>query len=263
VLRSDINQEDGNMAPRRPDRRAGRLDVRNWLLGSLFGCLLTAGTAAQADADKVKRELRARLPGVTIESVTPTPFAGLYEVVADGEIVYADETAEFFFSGSIYDLRTLPPRNLTEGNARRSVAGILARAAGEFAIRRVRGDGKRVLYTFEDPNCSFCKALHQELGRLDNVTIYTFPTPILSLNSAQKSVAAWCSADRAAAWDTLMSGGSLAPGAGECANPLEKVAALAKRLDISSTPVLYLGDGRRINGFVALERLEQALNSPE
>jgi thiol:disulfide interchange protein DsbC len=233
------------------------------VLGALFGCLLAAGTAAQADAEKLARDLRARLPGATIEGVKPIPFAGLYEVLVDGEIVYADEKAEFFFSGSIYDIRSLPPRNLTEGNVRRSVAGILARAAGEFAIRRVRGDGKRVLYTFEDPNCSFCKALHQELGRLDNVTIYTFPTPILSLNSAEKSVAAWCSADRVRAWDTLMSGGSLAPGIRECANPLEKVAALAKRLDITSTPVLFLGDGRRINGFVPLERLEQALNSPE
>lgn len=240
----------------------GERIVRNWLLGSLFGCLLMAGPAAYADAEKLKQALRARLPGMTIDSVTPTPFAGLYEVVVDGEIVYADSKAEYFFSGSIFDIRTLPPRNLTESNARRAAAGVLAHAAGELAIKRVRGDGKRVLYTFEDPNCSFCKALHLELGTLDNVTIYTFPTPILSLDSAEKSLAAWCSADRAAAWDQLMSGGTPILAA-SCANPLDKVAALAKRLDISSTPVLYLGDGRRINGFVARDRLEKALDSPE
>ncbi len=236
--------------------------MRNWLLGPLFACLLLASLAALADEEKVKRDLRARLPGMTIEGVTKTPFAGLYEVVVDGEIVYTDEKTEYFFGGNIYDIRSLPPRNLTEGNARRSIAGVLAKAAQEVAIKRVRGGGKRILYTFEDPNCSFCKALHQELGRLDNVTIYTFPTPILSLDSAEKSLAAWCSADRAGAWDQLMSGGKLAVSA-SCANPLEKVAALAKRLDVTSTPVVFLGDGRRINGFVALDRLEKALNSPE
>ena len=238
------------------------MDMKNCLLGSLFACLLLGATAAKADAESLKRELRARLPGMVIDSVTPTPFAGLYEVVVDGEIVYADEKAEYFFSGSIFDIRSVPPRNLTEGNARRAAAGILARAATEFAIRRVRGDGKRVLYTFEDPNCSFCKALHLELGKLDNVTIYTFPTPILSLNSAEKSLAAWCSADRAGAWDKLMSGTAPVPAA-SCEHPLEKVAALAKRLDITSTPVIYLHDGRRINGFVALDRLEKALDTPE
>lgn len=236
--------------------------MRNWLLGPLLACLLLASLPAHADAEKVKRDLRARLPGMTIESVTKTPFAGLYEVVVDGEIVYTDEKTEYFFGGNIYDIRSLPPRNLTEGNARRSIVGVLAKAAEEVAIKRVRGTGKRVLYTFEDPNCSFCKALHQELGRLDNVTIYTFPTPILSLDSATKSIAAWCSADRAGAWDQLMSGGALAV-SDNCANPLEKVAALAKRLEITSTPVVFLGNGRRINGFVALDRLEQALDSPQ
>jgi len=236
--------------------------VRHWLLEPLLACLLLASLPAHADAEKVKRDLRARLPGMTIESVTKTPFAGLYEVVVDGEIVYTDEKTEYFFGGNIYDIRSLPPRNLTEGNARRSIVGVLAKAAQEVAIKRVRGTGKRVLYTFEDPNCSFCKALHQELERLDNVTIYTFPTPILSLDSATKSIAAWCSADRAGAWDQLMSGGTLAVST-SCANPLEKVAALAKRLDITSTPVVFLGNGRRINGFVALDRLEQALDSPQ
>ncbi|MGH9577805.1 MAG: DsbC family protein [Terriglobales bacterium] len=237
--------------------------MRYRLLESLLCCLLLASVTALADEDQVKRALRARLPGMAIESVTRTPFAGLYEVVLDGEIVYTDDKTEYFFGGNIFDIRSLPPRNLTEGNARRAVVGVLAKAAGEFAIKRTRGGGKRVLYTFEDPNCSFCKALHLELGRLDNVTIYTFPTPILSLNSAEKSIAAWCSADRAGAWDKLMSGGKLAAGAAECANPLEKVAALAKRLEITSTPVIYLGDGRRINGFVSVDRLHQALDSPQ
>jgi len=235
--------------------------MKQRLLGSLLLSSLTAAGSALGDEETIKRGLSARMPGMTIESVTRTPFAGLYEVVLDGEIVYTDEKMEYFFGGNIFDIRTMPPRNLTEGVALRTTVGVLAKAGGEFAIKRVRGNGKRVLYTFEDPNCSFCKALHLELGRLDNVTIYTFPTPILSLNSAEKSIAAWCATDRAAAWHTLMTGGALAAGAGECPHPLEKVAALAKRLEITSTPVIYFGDGRRINGFVSVDRLEKAFAS--
>lgn len=228
-------------------------------LAVLLAGLLLASVPAQADEARVKRDLQARLKGMSVESVTRSPFAGLYEVVVDGEIVYTDEKAEYFFSGDVYDIRRMPPRNLTEGNARRSTLGVLAKAAEEVAIKSVRGSGKRVLYTFEDPNCSFCKALRAELARMSDVTIYTFPTPILSLNSAEKSLAAWCSPDRSAAWETLMSGGTLPAEAGGCANPLEKVAALAKRLEVTSTPVLFLGNGQRINGFVTVDKIEQAL----
>jgi thiol:disulfide interchange protein DsbC len=235
--------------------------MKQWLLGSLFGCSLIAAGAALGDEATIRRGLSARMPGTTVESVTRTPFAGLYEVVLDGEIVYTDEKTEYFFSGDVFDIRTLPPRNLTEDNARRNTVGVLARTARDSAIKRVRGNGQRLLFTFEDPNCGFCKALHLELARLDNVTIYTFPTPILSPNSADKAIAAWCAEDRAAAWDKLMSGGALAEGAAACPHPLASVAALAKRFEITSTPVIYLGDGRRINGFVSADSLEKALST--
>ena len=232
--------------------------MRSWLFVSLPWCLLTAAGLASADEEKIRRELGARLPGMVVESVTRSPFAGLYEVVLDGEIVYTDEKLEYFFSGNIFDIRATPPRNLTADNARRATVGVLAKAGREIAIKRVRGNGKRVLYSFEDPNCGYCKALHLEFGRLDNVTIYTFPTPILSQDSADKAVAAWCAADRAGAWDQFMSGAALPAGATGCPHPLASVAALAKRFEVTSTPVIFLGDGRRINGFISADNLEKA-----
>ena len=235
--------------------------MKRWLLGSSLLCALAAAIPALGDEEKIKRDLSARMRGMTVESVTRSPFAGLYEVVLDGEIVYTDEKMEYFFSGDIFDIRTLPPRNLTEDNVRRNRVGVLARAGKDIAIKRVRGNGQRVLYTFEDPNCGFCKALHLEFARLNNVTIYTFPTPILSPNSADKSIAAWCAEDRAAAWDRLMAGGALPPGAAACPHPLERVAALAKHFEVTSTPVIFLGDGRRINGFVSADLLEKALST--
>ncbi len=235
--------------------------MRILLLRSLIGCLLFAAGLALANEAKVKRTLNARLPGAVIENVVRTPIAGFYEVQIDGEIVYTDEKAEYFFSGSIFDIRTLPPRNITEGNAGRATAGVLASASRDSAIKLVKGRGERVMYTFEDPNCSFCKALHKELARLDNVTIYIFPTPLISQNSADKSVYAWCAADRAGAWAAFMADGALPANAQGCPHPLQKISALAKRLDITSTPVIFFGDGRRINGFVAADVLERGLAS--
>ncbi len=237
------------------------MSIKILLLRSLIGSLLCAASLTLANEAQVQRILTTRLPGAVIENVARTPIAGFYEVQVDGEIVYTDAKAEYFFSGSIFDIRTLPPRNITESNAGRATTGVLANASRDAAIKLVKGRGERVLYTFEDPNCGFCKALHKELARLDNVTIYIFPTPLLSQNSADKSVAAWCAADRAQAWAAFMADGELPANAQGCPHPLPKIAALAKRLDITSTPVIFFGNGQRINGFVAADVLEKGLGS--
>ena len=86
--------------------------MKKWLLASLLlGCSLTVAGTALGNEEKIKRDLSSRLQGMTIDSVKRTPFSGLYEVVVDGEVVYTDEKTEYFFSGNIFDIRTMPPRN--------------------------------------------------------------------------------------------------------------------------------------------------------
>jgi thiol:disulfide interchange protein DsbC len=219
-------------------------------------------TAASANADEaqVKQALQARFPTMTVESVTKAPFAGLYEVVLDGEIVYTDDKVEYFFAGNLYDIRTLPPRNLTQENSGKMVVHAL-NGSRESAIKRVKGDGKRTLYTFEDPNCGYCKQLNRELLKVDNVTIYTFLLPILSQDSVEKARAVWCSEDRAQAWDNLMLKAALPEGGKSCAAPIEKNLQLMRRFGIRGTPAIYLENGRHIGGYLPAEKIEQALNS--
>ena len=194
---------------------------------------------------------------MTVESVTRSPFAGLYEVVLDGEIVYTDEKAEYFFGGNIYDIRTLPPRNLTQER----LSGLAAKAftdARELAIKRVRGNGARTLFTFEDPNCVYCKSLQRELAKIDNVTIYTFLLPILSQDSVNKSVAVWCAQDRAEAWEALMSRDAAPEAGSSCSHPLKQIAAIARRFQIQNTPAIFLGDGKQIGGLRSALDIEKA-----
>ena len=224
----------------------------------LASCL--ALPSAHADEASVRQALQARFPNMAVESVTRAPFAGLYEVVLDGEIVYTDDKVEYFFAGSIYDIRTLPPRNLTQENTGRMVVNALT-SARDSAIKRVKGEGKRVLYTFEDPNCGYCKQLSRELVKIDNVTIYTFLLPILSQDSVEKSRAVWCADNRAQAWEDLMLKAALPQGERNCATPVEKNRQLMRRFGIRGTPTIYLEDGRHIGGYLSAAQIEQALSS--
>ena len=60
------------------------------------------------------------------------------------------------------------------------------------AIKIVKGDGKRQLAVFTDPNCPYCKQLEKELVNVTNVTIYTLLYPVLN-GSMELSKKIWCS----------------------------------------------------------------------
>ena len=234
------------------------------MLRRLAVCILgfAALVACSADANeaKVKQLLQGKFPAMKVESVTKAPFAGLYEVVLDGEIVYTDERVEYLFGGNLFDIRTLPPRNLTQESNNRSIVRLLA-SSQDMAIKRVKGNGSRTLYTFEDPNCGFCKQLNQELTKVNDVTIYTFLTPILSPDSMDKSRAVWCAGDRAKAWDDLMLRAALPESGGTCATPIERSIELMKRFGVRGTPAIFLANGQHISGFIPADQIERALNS--
>ena len=221
---------------------------------------LAAGTACASEA-AIQQGFQAKFPSATVESVTRTPFAGIYEVVFNGQIAYTDEKLNFVFFGNLVDVRGGAERNLTRERGAQLASQTL-RKSSDNAIKRVRGNGKRVLYTFEDPNCGFCRELQKEVMKLTDVTIYTFLWPILSPDSVEKSKAVWCSKDRAKAWDDIMSRGIVPQNSAKCDAPFEKNHELAQRFGIRGTPAIFLADGRQVgSGYVPASELDQALNA--
>ena len=216
------------------------------------------GLPAHADEASVRQAFQAKFPKVTIESVTKTAFAGVYELVMDSQVFYTDEKTSYLFSGNLLDIRGGEPRNLTQEASNKLAAGTLAKST-DLAVKRVKGNGRRVLYTFEDPNCGYCKELQKELDKINNVTIYTFLWPILSNDSIEKSKAIWCAKDRGKAWEEAMTKGTVPAGKRDCETPLEKNAQLAQRFGIRGTPGVYIASGQQIGGYIAADKIEAAL----
>ena len=183
---------------------------------------------------------------------------GFYEVVLEGQILYTDEKASYLFSGNLSTCAATQPRNLTQETMGKIAAAALSKST-DLAVKRVKGNGKRVIYTFEDPNCGYCKELQKELAKLNDVTIYTFLWPILSQDSVDKSKAIWCAADRGKAWDDYMLKGIAPSGKRDCDTPLESNGELAQRFGIRGTPGVFLANGQQVGGFVPAEKLEAAL----
>jgi len=227
----------------------------------LLLAIALAAQAADSGEAAIKQAFQARLPEMTVESVAKSPMPGLYEVVASGLIFYVDEKVNFVIRGTLFDARTPAMRNITLARSSELNAQVLVKST-DNAIKRVRGNGKRVIYTFEDPNCGYCKRQQQEFLKLNDVTIYTFLWPILSPDSIEKSKVVWCSKDRAKAWDDLMSRGVIPQGEAKCDTPLDKNMELARRFGAQGTPAIFIADGRMLGGYVTADKIEEAFRSP-
>ena len=174
--------------------------------------LAVLSVPASADEASVRKAIEGKL-GSKVTSVSKSPYLGLYEVYIDGQILYTDEKLTAILAGTMIDGKTM--KNVTAERMQKLTAIKFSELPLEFAVKQVRGDGSRVLASFEDPNCGFCKKLAKEMSQLENVTIYTFLYPILSSNSLEKSNQIWCSTDKAKAWNDWMQEGRALSGKGD------------------------------------------------
>jgi thiol:disulfide interchange protein DsbC len=227
------------------------------LLAPVLSLAQTGDTPAKPSVEAIiKRTMEGRLGGVKVDAVAKTPYLGLYEVRVDSEIFYTDEKVNYIITGSIIDGRTM--QNMTEKRQRELSAIKWENLPLESAIKTVRGNGKRTLAIFADPNCGYCKRFEKDLAKVDDVTIYTFLYPILSEDSHEKSKAIWCAADKSKAWSNAMLNDSI-PAKARCDTPIEKNLELGRKYRITGTPTLVFHDGQRVPGQIPLAQLEKML----
>jgi thiol:disulfide interchange protein DsbC len=219
---------------------------------------LLFASAAQANEADVKKAVESILgKNAKVDSVRKAGVLGLYEVVVGGEIAYVDEKASYLIFGNIIDVKA--KKDLTEERKLKLAQIKFSDLPLDLAIKQVKGNGKRVIASFEDPNCGYCKKLAKELVGMTDVTIYTFLYPILSPDSMEKSKGIWCATDKVKAWNDWMVNNS-APAAGKCdTSAVEKTVALGQKLNIRGTPTIFFTDGNRTPGYMPVAQLEKAI----
>ncbi len=226
--------------------------------------LLLSGIAC-ADEASIRAEFSKKYPQANIESITKTPYLGLYEMLVDGEVFYTDSDFTYLIVGSIIETKTRT--NLTDARLReieekklKAMAFPFDQLPLELAIKRVKGDGSRKVAIFSDPDCPFCRKLEKEIEKVTDVTMYIFLFPIEQLHpkAPEVSRAIWCAPDRLKAWDEYMLKGT-APKSAKCDNPVDKIVTFGQSKKINGTPTIFFADGKRVPGAIPLERFEEYL----
>jgi thiol:disulfide interchange protein DsbC len=219
--------------------------------------MLAAGAGAQ-DVDKIRKNLGERLPLLgKIDEISKTPMPGLFEVRVGMDLFYTDANGNFLLNGHLIDARQ--QKNLTEERQEKLLAIPFDQLPLKDAFTMVRGDGKRRIAIFEDPNCPYCKHFERDLQKIDNVTIYMFLYPILGQDSTDKSRNLWCSKDKAGAWlDWMLR--NKAPANANCDfAALTRNVEFGRKHKITGTPTMILADGSRVAGAMPTAEVEKLL----
>ncbi len=219
--------------------------MKSSLLAATLACI---SFAALADEAEVRKAVESKVGKV--EKIVKTPIAGVWEVTVDSQIFYSDDKGSYLIFGNLLDTKT--GKNLTTERQFNSLPL-------ELAIKQVRGSGKNVMVTFEDPNCGYCKKLAKDVLTLKDATVYTFLLPVLGDDSYEESKAIWCAPDKAKAWFDWMTAGKTPPAApAKCdLTGLNKSAQLGGKLRINGTPAIFFANGERVGGYIPATEIEK------
>ena len=219
-----------------------------------FALVSFISSLSLANVDTVKSNLSKQHPKLNIENIQATDMKGIYSGSMDGQVVYLGEDAQHILVGSMY--RLSDQKNLTQDLVLKQNSIDWKKLPLQDAVKSVRGNGKRQIAIFSDPNCPYCKQLEAELSKLNDVTIYTFIYPIKT-QSIAVSKQVFCEKDPALAWSNLISKG-IQPGSKKtCANPVERNLSLGKSLGLTGTPAIIFSNGFKVMGSHPAQEIEQ------
>jgi len=209
--------------------------------------------------DAIERRMAEVVPTLTPDVIQASGLPGVYEVRYGTDIFYVSEDGRYLIQGSLIDLETR--ENLTEKSRRGVRAEIFAEIPdAELTVYVPEREVRHVINIFTDPNCPFCRQLHDEMQTYLNagVKVRYFMYPVLGRQSPTIMRDVWCAESRTDAMDAAKAGRSV-PTA-DCPTPADQHLALGRELGISGTPATITGNGQLISGYRPAIEVIQALN---
>lgn len=232
---------------------------RVWLLVciALFSNMLFA-----VESDIKKKMLRV-LPQLQIAAVEESEIKGLYRVTSvNDQIIFTDKDAQYFLSGELFGLQKNQLVNITE---QRRQAGRAEKVAAISESDRLTfpasGERKATIFVFTDIDCGYCRKLHDEVPRMNELGIevnyLAYPRAGVGSASYNKIVSAWCAEDRRQAMTDAKAGKSIPPK--NCANPVAAQFEMGGQMGVTGTPAIVLEDGTLVPGYVPADKLAEGL----
>lgn len=219
---------------------------------------------AAAAADKttaLRTRLQEKFPGIKIQELAPSPIPGVYEFIADGDVMYISADGRYLLDAQIMDIDTRV--NVTEtkraGERKKAIAQLDEKQMIVFAPASYQ----HTLTVFTDVECGYCQKLHSEMEQINKLGIrvryLAYPRSGPGTPDWQKMEAVWCSKDRKTAMTRAKAGQAVASTKNCGTTPVRAQYELGDRLGVKGTPAVFTDSGQQIGGYVPADRLLEVL----
>ncbi|CCK77053.1 MAG: thioredoxin fold domain-containing protein [Oleispira antarctica] len=192
-------------------------------------------------------------------------------VLADGSLVHlTPDLTHMVYRGELYELLPLKPNNITKNRNNIKREGLMAALDDkDLVIFKAKGEEKTVINVFTDIDCGYCRKLHNEVARLNDlgITVRYLAYPRAGVtdrrtgqltSSFKKIKSVWCDENRAEAMTAAKKNRTIKDNL-DCDAPIAEHIALGYEVGVSGTPAIVLQDGRFIGGYMAADELAKTI----
>ena len=243
-------------------------------LGVAAVALMT--TMVQAEEVSVEETIAKALiqaqPNLIVKKATQIPGQDLYEVeLISGDTLYTTPDGGYFIHGSLYKTEVGGLVNVTEQRGTEKRLALLEQLEPkDMVVFKSKGEEKAVVSVFTDVDCGYCRKLHREVPRLNEmgVTVQYLAFPRAGVyedrkqtkftGSYKKLKSVWCDEDRPAAMNKAKATGFIKENLG-CEAPIEQQLALGGEFGVRGTPAIILKTGEMIPGYLPADELLKKL----
>lgn len=222
--------------------------------------------------ETIAKSLRAAQPTLILQSATQVPGQDLYEVeLTSGDVLYSTADGAYFVYGSLFKANQGELVNMTaKRNDEKRLALMAQLNEKDMVVFKSKGDEKAVINVFTDVDCGYCRKLHREVPRLNElgVTVRYLAYPRAGIyadqgrtkftGSYKKLKSVWCDEDRPAAMNKAKATGFIKENLG-CDAPIEAQLALGGEFGVRGTPAIILQDGELLPGYMPADELAKKI----
>lgn len=249
------------------------MGIRLLISAALLSCLSWTASAEEISVEEIiSRALRAAQPNLILQNATQIEGQNLYEVeLTSGEILYSTPDGRYFIYGSMFEASPTGLVNLTAQRADVKRQALVATLDNkDMVVFASKGEEKAVVNVFTDVDCGYCRKLHREVPRLNElgITVRYLAYPRAGIYSDQKQTqftgsykklkSVWCDVDRPAAMSKAKATGFIKENL-NCDAPIEAQFALGAEFGVRGTPAIVLSSGELVPGYMPAEELAKKL----
>lgn len=232
--------------------------IRAVAVAALF--LFTQQAWCDPASQAIEASLKQAMPSFKVDSIKPSPIAGLYEVISGPKLFYVSADGKYLMQGTLIDVAAR--EDLTEPRLMGARLEALNKVGQNKMIVFKPKTPKHHVYVFTDIDCGYCRKLHSEMDQYlaqgIEIRYLFYPRAGKGSESWNKAISVWCAKDRAAALTKAKKGENVETK--QCDNPVEQHMELGSEFGAQGTPMIVTEKGGILPGYVPAAQLAKILD---